>query len=52
MLAVEEHLDDGSYLSHIHEVVKNHRLPSDVMVRVIEYTLDDPGLPTPMVSTG
>lgn len=45
VLPVDERLDDGSYLSHLHEVVKNHRRPSDVVVRVIEYTLDDPGRP-------
>lgn len=45
VLPVDERLDDGSYLSHLHEVVKNHRRRSDVVVRVIEYTLDDPGRP-------
>ena len=45
VLPIDERLDDGSYLSHLHEVVKNHRRRSDVVVRVIEYTLDDPGRP-------
>jgi hypothetical protein len=45
ILPVDERLADGSYLSHLHEVVKNKRRPTDVVVRVIEYTLDDPGRP-------
>ena len=45
ILPVDERLDDGSYLSHLHEVVKNKRRPTDVVVRVIEYILDDPGRP-------
>ena len=40
---VDERLPDGSYLSHLHEVVGNHRRKSDVLVRVIEYTVDDRG---------
>lgn len=45
VLPVDERLPDGSYLSHLHEVVNNHRRKTDVAVRVIEYTLDDPGRP-------
>ena len=45
VLPVDRRLDDGSYLSHLGELVKGHRRPSDVVVRVIEYTLDDPGRP-------
>lgn len=45
VLPVDERLPDGSYLSHLHEVVNNHRRTTDVAVRVIEYTLDDPGRP-------
>ena len=45
VLPVEERLADGSYLSVLHEVVKNHRRRSDVVVRVVEYGLDDPGRP-------
>lgn len=45
VLPVDERLPDGSYLSHLHEVVNNHRRKTDVAVRVIEYLLDDPGRP-------
>jgi len=45
VLAVDERLADGSYLSHLHKVVNFHRRPTTVMVRVIDYTLDDPGRP-------
>lgn len=44
-LPVDERLDDGSYLSHLHQVVNYHRRPTDVAVRVVEYRLDDPGRP-------
>lgn len=40
VLPVDERLADGSYLSHLHEVVNFHRRPSGVVVRVIDYTLD------------
>ena len=43
VLPVVERLGDGSYLSVLHEVVNNHRRRSDVVVRVVEYGLDDPG---------
>jgi hypothetical protein len=43
VLPIDERLADGSYLSHLHEVVDNHRRPTDVVVRVIEYSIDDPG---------
>ncbi len=45
VLPVDERLADGSYLSHLHEVVNFKRRPSNVVVRVIDYTLDDPGRP-------
>ncbi len=45
VLPVDERLRDGSYLSHLHEVVNFHRRPTGVVVRVIEYALDDPGRP-------
>lgn len=45
VLPVDERLPDGSYLCHLHEVVGNHRRKSEVLVRVIEYTVDDPGRP-------
>ena len=43
ILPIEERLADGSYLSVLHEVVKNTRRRSDVVVRVIEHELTDPG---------
>lgn len=43
VLPVEKRLDDGSYLSTLHEVVNNKRRRSDVVVRVVEYGIDDPG---------
>jgi Transposase DDE domain len=45
VLPVDERLEDGSYLSQLHEVVGNHRRRTDVAVRVIEYGVDDPGRP-------
>jgi Insertion element 4 transposase N-terminal/Transposase DDE domain len=45
VLPVDERLADGSYLSHLYEVVNFHRRPSAVVVRVIDYTLEDPGRP-------
>ncbi len=42
-LAVEERFDDGSYLSRVYEIVNFKRRGQGVPVRVIEYTLDDPG---------
>lgn len=42
MLPVEERLSDGSYLSVLHEVIGTRRRRSDVVVRVIEYALNDP----------
>lgn len=45
VLPVREELSDGSYLSEI-VAAKDHRKRTDPeVVRVIEYTLDDPGLP-------
>jgi hypothetical protein len=45
VLPVDQRLEDGSYLSHLHQVVNYHRRPTDVAVRVVEYRLDDPGRP-------
>lgn len=45
VLPVDERLGDGSYLSHLHQVVNHHRRPTEVVVRVIDYSLDDPGRP-------
>jgi hypothetical protein len=45
VLPVDRRLADGSYLSHLHEVVNYKRRPTDVVVRVVEYGLDDPGRP-------
>ena len=45
ILPEDERLADGSYLSHLHEIVKNKRRPTEVVVRVVEYTLEDPGRP-------
>lgn len=45
VLPVREELSDGSYLSEI-VAAKDHRRRIDPeVVRVVEYTLDDPGLP-------
>lgn len=44
-LAVEERLDDGSYLSRLFEIVNFKRRGDGVPVRVVEYALDDPGRP-------
>ncbi len=44
-LAVEERFDDGSYRSRVYEIVNYKRRGQGVPVRVIEYTLDDPGRP-------
>ena len=45
VLPVEQRLEDGSYLSVLHEVVQNKRRRSNVAVRVVEYTIEDPGRP-------
>lgn len=45
VLPVDRLLPDGSYLSHLHQVRNYHRYPSEVIVRVVEYTVDDPGRP-------
>jgi hypothetical protein len=45
ILPVDERLDDGSYLSHLHQVVNYKRRPTEVAVRVVDYGLDDPGRP-------
>lgn len=41
VLPVDEALGDGSYLSHLREGQR----PTAVVVRVIEYSIDDPGRP-------
>lgn len=45
ILPEDRRLADGSYLSHLHEIVKNKRRPTDVVVRVVEYRIGDPGRP-------
>lgn len=45
VLPVEQRLADGSYLSVLHEVIGARRKRGDVVVRVIEYGLSDPGRP-------
>lgn len=42
ILPVEERFADGSYLSVLHEIVNYKRKRTDVVVRVVEYRLDDP----------
>ena len=44
-LAVDERLEDGSYLSKVFEIANLKRIGEGIPVRVIEYTLDDPGRP-------
>ena len=44
-LAIRERLGDGSYLSELYEIVNYSRTGEGVPVRVVEYTLDDPGRP-------
>lgn len=44
-LPVESRLADGSYISHIQANDDRRRLEHPVTVRVIDYTLDDPGRP-------
>jgi hypothetical protein len=44
-LAVEQRLDDGSYLSRLFEIANFKRRGDGVPVRVVEYALDDPGRP-------
>jgi hypothetical protein len=46
VLPVVERLDDGSYLSTLHEIVNYRRRREGIPVRVVEYTVDDPGRPT------
>ena len=45
VLPVVERLSDGSYLSTLHEIVNFKRRREGIPVRVIEYTLTDPGRP-------
>jgi hypothetical protein len=44
-LAVEEVLEDGSYLSRVYEIVNNKRRGEGIPIRVIVYAIDDPGRP-------
>ena len=44
-LPVEQRLDDGSYLSRIHHPHRDRARRHGQPVRVIDYRLDDPGLP-------
>jgi len=44
-LSVDQRLADGSYLSKLFEIDNFQRRGEGVPVRVIEYTLDDPGRP-------
>lgn len=44
-LPVDARLEDGSYISHIQANDDRQRLEHPVVVRVVEYTLDDPGRP-------
>ena len=52
ILPVDKRLGDGSYLSHLHEVVNFNRRPTDVVVRVVDYAVDDPGRPRRRSVTG
>jgi len=45
VLPVDRVLADGSYLSHLHDTTGRHNRRWDVVVRVIEYTMEDPGRP-------
>lgn len=44
-LPVDQRLADGSYLSHIQANNDRRKQANPVTVRVVEYTLDDPGRP-------
>lgn len=46
VLPVHQELPDGSYLSQIVATADHYRRADPTMVRVIEYTLDDPGRPS------
>ncbi len=45
ILPVDQRLGDGSYLSHLHELVNSNRRPTDVVVRVVDYAVESPGRP-------
>jgi hypothetical protein len=45
VLPVSERLDDGSYLSSLHEIVNFKRRREGIPVRVVEYALVEPGRP-------
>ncbi|WP_436501264.1 IS4 family transposase [Actinokineospora sp. HUAS TT18] len=45
VLPVREELPDGSYLSEIVATADHYRRKDPTVVRVLEYTLDDPGRP-------
>lgn len=44
-LTVEEELEDGSYLSRVYEIADYKRRGGGAVVRVVPYTIDDPGRP-------
>ena len=44
-LDVDERLEDGSYVSKLYEISNFKRRGQGVPVRVVEYSLDDPGRP-------
>lgn len=44
-LPVDQRLSDGSYLSHIQANTDRRKQANPVTVRVVEYTVDDPGRP-------
>jgi hypothetical protein len=45
VLPVDERLEDGSFLSSLHEIVNFKRRRKGIPVRVLEYGIDDPGRP-------
>lgn len=45
VLARDEQLPDGSYLSHLRRFVNHKMRDTDVVVRVVDYGIDDPGRP-------
>ena len=45
VLPVSERLEDGSYLSSLHEIVNFKRRREGIPVRVVEYALVEPGRP-------
>jgi hypothetical protein len=45
ILPVDRRLEDGSYLSHLHETVGFRRRATGVVARVVDYSLEGPGRP-------